>query len=182
MFDVATLKAMGAGYVPLMAFACLLAGLIAIRDWRRGYGRFSRGWPRFALLRSAVAIAAIHVIQHLIGGYTNATLTPWQNIPFDIAAFALATAPPRCWQQSMIGACFGVMIFMDVCWIVVGESFGQLHWLISTMAGYPAFLTLIVWTTGVPPHVQNRVDRIGRALDGLVLATVDRLSARKRSH
>lgn len=182
VLDTATLQAIGAGYVPLMVFACLLAGMVAIRDTKRRRGRFSHGWARFALLRSAVAIAAIHVAQHWIGQETQATLTWWQNLPLDLAAFIMATAPPRTWQQSMIGACFGTMVFMDVCWGIAGPSFGPFHYLISTMAGYTAFATLIIWTTGVPPRVQDSADRLRRWASQLVLAPLAKISARKRAH
>lgn len=175
MIDVETLKSMGAGYVPLMTIACLLAALMAFRDWRRGYGRFSALWPRLALLRASVTIAAAHMVQHALA-IRGITLTPLENLMIDFPAFMLVTLPPRCWQQAMIAAAFGLMVFMDVLWACVEPNMlvAQLHYVISTGAGYVAFGTLIIWSTGVPPGARNRVvDSWGR-LAGVVLEKMGR--------
>jgi len=173
MIDVQTLKAMGAGYVPLMVAACLLAALMAYRDWRRGYGRFSALWPRLALLRAATTIASAHMVQHVLA-LRGITLTPLENLVIDLPAFILVTMPPRCWQQAAIAAAFGVMVFMDVLWACVDPMpfVGQVHYIVSTGAGYIAFGVLIIWSTGVPPGARNRVVDSWRRLAGLGLASV----------
>lgn len=168
------LMAMAGGYVPLMVFACLLAFVTAYWHMRRGYGRFTSFAARFAILRASAAIALMHGFQHAYGAYAARPLTGWENLAIDAVGFILVTAPPRSWPQTIIGACVGVMVFMDVCFILIGPDFGHLHFFFSTLAGYSAFVVLIGWSIGVPPGARERMVAGWRWVSGVVLAKVAR--------
>ena len=167
--DVATLQSLGSGYVPVMVFVCLLALARASREAYSGQGVFADPVKRFALFRAVTAIMIVHVSQHVIAAFQDDPLTWWQNLGLDFLAFMCVTAPPRYTAQAIIGACFGVMIILDVLWAFVPEIwFGRVHYLGSTVAGYIAFFTLFFWTVG-GGRARMGMGRFGRWLSRVLL-------------